>query len=215
MLKRVTIIIQSWDTPPWTPPTRRGLPTPAWWALSTSSVKSSTFPSVSGYWNSTPLTSFPLKSISWGNFSSMRTPAYLKRQKTKNHHAFGLQGKSNHLQFLFHDRAFVCCVPPQCPHPLPYPNTHTPPSHTQPFSGNCASHHSPAATVSPSPPAFLSEPVPETRAETCLPRAKKPPPVTAEPLPLWPWIGLRWMENLSKTRKKGLPWWRSGWESAC
>lgn len=48
--------------------------TPPLWARSTRAVKSSTLPSVSGYWTSTPLTSFPLKSISWGSFSTAFTP---------------------------------------------------------------------------------------------------------------------------------------------
>ncbi len=48
--------------------------TPPLWARSTSAVKSSTLPSVSGYWKSTPLTSFPLKSISWGSLRTVFTP---------------------------------------------------------------------------------------------------------------------------------------------
>lgn len=82
---------------------------------------------------------------------------------------------------------------PTCTHPHPTPS---------PSVVTVLHTNSPAATVSTSPPAFLSEPVPETRAETCLPRAKQPLPATTQPLPLWSWIGLRWVENLSKTRKK-------------
>lgn len=122
------IVIQSRDTPLWTP-TRRDLPTPVWWALSTRSVKSSTFPSVSGYWKSTPLTSFPLKSISWGNFSSMRTPLYLERQKTKSNHAFGFQEKINLLQFIFSDIDCIHILRPSSLPPSPTSSWHT---HTHP-----------------------------------------------------------------------------------
>lgn len=135
--ERITITIQSLDTPPWTP-TRKGSPTPASWALSTSSVKSSTFPSVSGYWNSTPLTSLRLKSISWGNFSSMRTSEYLERQRTTMFLVYR-ENQITYSPFSMTEIHIQC--PSSVPHSLPHPNMHTysPVPHL-PFSSNGASH---------------------------------------------------------------------------
>ena len=138
-------------------------------------------------WNSTPLTSLPLKSISWGNFSSVRTPEYLERQRT----TMFLVYRENQITYSFFSMTEIPirCFPP-CPTAHPSPNAHIHP-HSTPgpsvltvlLTGSYASNSSACFSLLSccSSPPFLSEHAPGTRAGTCLLIAIEPIPVMEEP----------------------------------